>query len=178
MKSLVFGISLSALAFSVFAGTESPYAGQEARDIKSLSQQEVEDYLNGRGMGYAKTAELNQYPGPRHVLDMAKELSLTEEQSKLSQKIFDAMKAEAMALGSQLVEKERQLDQMFAGGSIESAGLKSLLTEIATIQAKIRYVHLKAHLEQRPLLTKHQIMKYSHLRGYGNSHGSDHTHTH
>lgn len=176
MKSLVIGISLGTLAFSVFAGTESTYAGQEARDIKALSQQEVEDYLNGRGMGYAKAAELNQYPGPRHVLDMAKELSLTEKQVTLSQEIFDAMKAEAMALGSQLVEKERQLDHMFASESIEPTALKTLLTEIATIQAKIRYVHLNAHLEQRPLLTKHQIMKYDHLRGYRNSHGSDHTH--
>jgi len=178
MKSLVFGISLIALAFTVFADTDSPYAGQEVRDIKALSQQEVEDYLGGRGMGYAKAAELNQYPGPRHVLDMAKKLSLSEKQVTLSREIFDTMKAEAMALGSQLIEKEKQLDQGFANESIEPATLKRLLTEIATIQANIRYVHLKAHLEQRPLLTKHQIMKYDQLRGYGNSQNSNHSHSH
>ncbi len=178
MKSFVFGISLCTLAVAVFADTISPYIGQETRDIKALSQQEVEGYLNGRGMGYAKAAELNHHPGPRHVLDMAKELSLTEEQILLSQEIFSAMKAEATTLGIQLLEKEKQLDQGFADGSIEPSALKTLLTEIAKIQANIRYTHLKAHLELRPLLTKHQIMRYDHLRGYGNTHSSDHSHSH
>jgi len=63
-----------------WAGVESQYVGQENRDIKSLSPQEMSDYLEGKGMGYAKSAELNKYPGPRHVLDMASELGLTQEQ--------------------------------------------------------------------------------------------------
>jgi hypothetical protein len=34
----------------------SPYAGQETRDIKSLSPEEVDAYLSGKGLGLAKAA--------------------------------------------------------------------------------------------------------------------------
>ena len=62
----------------------SPYAGQQARDIKALSPDEIQGYLTGQGMGLAKAAELNGYPGPLHVLELAAELKLTEEQDRKS----------------------------------------------------------------------------------------------
>jgi Spy/CpxP family protein refolding chaperone len=178
MKKLIFGVAVSALAFAAFGNTRSPYVGQETREIKALSQQEVEGYLNGGGLGYAKAAELNHYPGPRHVLDMAQELALTEEQTIRTQAVFDVMKAQAMALGKQLVEKEQELDQRFAGGSIDAGSLKALLSDIEALRAKIRYVHLSAHLEQRALLTKHQIQRYDQLRGYGTPHSGAYNHSH
>jgi len=178
MKKLIIGIVANTLAFAVFANTESPYIEQKSRDIKALSSQEVEGYLNGRGLGYAKAAELNQYPGPRHVLDMARELALTEEQITRSQAIFDAMKTNAIALGKQLVEKEFELDRQFATESIDAATLGLLLSDIGTIQSQIRYVHLRAHLEQKALLSSHQIQQYDQLRGYKTSHNGEHTHSH
>jgi Spy/CpxP family protein refolding chaperone len=178
MKNLVFGLAVSAVAFVGFSNAESPYVGQETREIKSLSQKEIEDYLNGNGLGYAKAAELNHYPGPRHVLDMAKELALTEQQTTRTQAIFDAMKAQAITLGKQLVEKEQELDRRFASGSIDVGLLKAPLLEIGALQAKIRYVHLSAHLEQKALLTEHQIQLYDQLRGYGKSHSGEHDHSH
>jgi hypothetical protein len=51
----------------------SPYVGQLNSPVRGLSSQEVDDMLNGRGAGYARTAELNNYPGPRHVLDLKHE---------------------------------------------------------------------------------------------------------
>lgn len=42
----------------------SPYTGEQAREIKALSADEVNAYLNGQGAGLAKAAELNRYPGP------------------------------------------------------------------------------------------------------------------
>src|SRR5512140_1710908 len=50
------------------AALTSPYAGEEKREIKSLSADVIEQYNQGEGMGMAKAAELNHYPGPRHVL--------------------------------------------------------------------------------------------------------------
>ena len=41
----------------------SPYTGQDKREIRALSKEEVHGYLSGDGMGFAKTAELNHYPG-------------------------------------------------------------------------------------------------------------------
>ena len=40
-------------------------------DIKSLSQDDQSALLAGRGMGLARPAELNGYPGPAHVLELA-----------------------------------------------------------------------------------------------------------
>jgi Spy/CpxP family protein refolding chaperone len=177
MKRLAFGMVVSALAFAAFANTNSPYVGQEPRQIKALSEQEVEDYLNGEGLGYAKAAELNHYPGPRHVLDLAKELMLTNEQTTRTQEIFNGMRARAIPLGKQLVEKERELDREFAARSIREDSLNALLSDIGVLEAKIRYVHLSAHLEQKELLTKHQIQVYDQLRGYGNPQGARHNHS-
>lgn len=173
MKNPVLAAAAAAFAVAVLANAESPYAGQDEREIKALSQQEIEDYLNGKGQGYAKAAELNQYPGPRHVLDMAGELDLTQEQAARTQAVFDVMKAQASALGTQLVEKERELDRRFASGAIDAGSLETLLSQIGALQAKIRFVHLSAHLEQKALLTRHQVQLYDRLRGYGTSHTHD-----
>lgn len=153
----------------------SVFTGMPSGEIKALSAQEVDDYLNARGMGFAKAAELNHYPGPRHVLDLAKELELTEEQVKKTQALFDAMKAQAMPLGKQLVEKERELDGMFAGGKADTAAVERVVNEIGALRAKIRFAHLATHIDQKALLTKHQIMKYDELRG-NNSGKKEHGH--
>jgi Spy/CpxP family protein refolding chaperone len=144
----------------------SPYTGQEGRDIKALSKKEIDSYLSGDGMGFAKAAELNHYPGPRHVLDLADQLQLSAEQRKRTQAIFESMKSQSMSLGKQLVEKEQLLDSRFAEGTISDAELEQLVTEISVIQGKLRAVHLRAHLAQRVVLTPDQIRIYDAHRGY------------
>src|SRR3954453_5821878 len=59
---------------STAAAQTGPYAGMESRPIKTLSTTEIADYLSGKGMGFARAAELNHYPGPAHVLALASEL--------------------------------------------------------------------------------------------------------
>jgi Spy/CpxP family protein refolding chaperone len=144
----------------------SPYTGQEKREIKSLSKAEIDGYISGDGMGFAKTAELNRYPGPRHVLDLADQLQLSGEQRKRTQAIFESMKSQAMSLGKQLVDKEQLLDSRFAEGTISDAELEQLVTEISVIQGKLRTVHLRAHLAQRVVLTPDQVRIYDAHRGY------------
>ena len=84
------------------------YAGEERREIKSLSQEEIEQLLQGQGMGLAKAAELNHYPGPRHVLDLGAQLELTPVQREATEAAFRRMRDEAVGLGRQIVERERQ----------------------------------------------------------------------
>jgi hypothetical protein len=48
-----------------------PYSGMQSRSNKSLSDLQVADLQSGRGMGLALAAELNGYPGPSHVLELA-----------------------------------------------------------------------------------------------------------
>ena len=178
MKNHIFGLILSCFSCVVIADSESPYAGQEIREIKSLSQQEIVGYLNGRGLGLAKAAELNHFPGPMHVLELSDELGLTEQQIQKTQTVFEAMKSEAVALGAQYIAKERELDQGFTNGSMDTSHLSALLSEIGNIHAKIRYVHLNAHIKQKSLLTQHQIHLYDQLRGYEASHNGEHHQSH
>jgi Spy/CpxP family protein refolding chaperone len=178
VKNLFLAIFLSATAFATTVNSQSPYVGEESRAIKSLSQPEIDAYLQGHGMGYAKPAELNHYPGPRHVLDLAKELALTNEQIRQTQTIFEHMKSTAIDLGTQLVAKEAELDRQFTAGSIDAMSLDALVTDIASLDAKIRLTHLSAHLEQRALLSDHQVQLYDQLRGYDTMDDKEHSHSH
>jgi len=169
MKNIIIATLISAFTLPALAADDSAYAGQENRDIKALSQHEITAYLNGKGLGYAKAAELNQYPGPKHVLELSKELGLSEEQIKQSQHIFDQMKVYAVALGQQFIAKEQELDKRFSGNDIDDESLALLLSEIGALKTKLRYVHLKSHLEQKAILSEHQVHMYDQLRGYVDS---------
>ncbi len=70
----------------------APYAGLEARPIKALSGEQIADLKAGRGMGLALPAELNGYPGPLHVLELADALALTADQRARTQALYDKMK--------------------------------------------------------------------------------------
>lgn len=170
MRSSVFAFGWIIVLFSAFNGLAappaSPYAGQESRAIKALSPQEVQDYLAGRGMGLAKAAELNRYPGPRHVLELADQLGLSPEQRAETERIFEAMEAEASRLGAEIVARERELDGRFAAGGVAADELGRLLDELGSLQSRLRMVHLRAHLAQRDVLTPAQRQQYEVLRGY------------
>jgi hypothetical protein len=151
------------------AAIDSPYAGQTDRDIKALSPEQIDDYLQGRGMGFALAAELNAFPGPRHVLDAAAPLALTPQQLERINSIFERMAADASSLGRKLVEKERDLDRLFAGGTAAEPTVATVTSEIGALLGELRFVHLRAHLETTRILSQEQIATYQELRGY---HGS------
>jgi hypothetical protein len=151
-------------AATATAQTTSPYIGQEQRTIKALSDEDIRDLLEGRGMGLAKAAELNSYPGPLHVLQLANELGLSDAQRKAADALYANMRQRALSVGRQIIEAERTLDRAFVNGQIEPAMLRSQVHAIAILQ--VRAVHLEAHLAQRSLLTPEQIAHYDVLRGY------------
>ena len=163
----------------------SPYAGQQVRPIKALSDEDVAALRNGEGMGLAKAAELNGYPGPAHLLALAAPLGLTEDQRHQITAILERMRAAAKALGAEIVAREQSLDQLFAKGDITPDRLPAETAAISALQGRLRAVHLAAHLETRPLLTPGQVALYQQLRGYGGSasspehhrrHGQEHGH--
>ena len=159
--------ALLILAFATVASAaDSPYAGQQTRAIKALSDQELADYLQGRGMGLSKVAELNHYPGPRHVLDQAKELGLSAEQLSRTQSIWEAMDTKARTLGTLIVARETALESMYAKGSATPVDTRAAIDELARLQADLRYTHLSAHLAMRSVLSADQIARYDALRGY------------
>lgn len=174
MKLLAASISLSLLASVAVA--QSPYAGMESRPIKALSEQQVADLKAGRGMGLALPAELNGYPGPVHVLELADQLGLSADQKARIQTLFDSMKAEAVPLGANLLDQETALDQQFANHSITPESLQAQTAKIGVTQAELRNTHLKYHLQTAQILTPDQMQRYSTLRGYGSAMQHQHQH--
>jgi hypothetical protein len=157
------------------ANAETPYAGMQTRPIKALSEQQVADLTAGRGMGLALAAELNGYPGPAHVLELADKLKLSTDQRTRAQGLFESMKAEAIPLGSRLIAQEADLDRQFADRTVTPESLKTSTAAIAETLGVLRDTHLKYHLLMGEVLTPPQMMKYAELRGYG---GTDHQHHH
>lgn len=143
-----------------------PYAGLDKRPLKALSEQQVADLEAGRGMGMALAAELNGYPGPMHVLELAGPLDLTPAQRDRTLALFEAMKAEARALGARVIAAEGALDRQFAARSISEASLREGVRDVAALQGDLRATHLKYHLAVAELLTPQQIERYAELRGY------------
>lgn len=149
--------------------TLSPYVTQLDSPIRGLSAQEVDDLLKGRGAGYARMAELNSYPGPRHVLDLQQELSLSPTQVQQIEAVFKQMQADAKRIGQKIVEREQQLSAAFASGEINDTNMQAQTEELGKLYSKVRATHLQAHLQIKPLLEPEQIASYNKLRGYTTS---------
>jgi len=143
-----------------------PYAGMEQRPIKALSPEEIAGLRDGQGLGMALPAELNGYPGPRHVLDMADDLALSPHQRHQTGEAFAEMKARAADLGVAVIEAERGLDRLFAAGTADQAAIDEATAKVASLRGRLRATHLGYHLLMRQILTAQQVSTYNRLRGY------------
>ena len=139
---------------------------QLSSPIRGLSTREVDDLLNGRGAGFARMAEMNDYPGPRHVLDLKEQLNLSAKQTQQVQVAFEKMNVEAKRLGREIVAQEQRLSVAFANKTIAPEKLQTQTEALAMLYGKLRQTHLQAHLEITPLLSSKQIATYNMLRGY------------
>lgn len=166
MKSVL--LAVSALIFVPLTATasEQPYGDFDTREIKSLSAKQIDDLRAGRGMGLALPAELNGYPGPTHVLENADALALSGSQRQQVRALFEAMKAEAMPLGEDIIRQEIALNRMFATKAAEAPKLEAATSSIGAAQGALRAAHLRYHLAMLDILTPEQIEKYRQLRGY------------
>ena len=167
---MFLGLVIAFIAFSAaplaHAQHAQPYAGQQSRAIKALSDEEVKQYLEGAGLGYARAAELNRYPGPMHVLELADKLQLTADQRARTAELMQQHKAEARALGRKLVDAEHALDELFRSARADQATLAAHVRGAAAAQGEYRLSHLETHRRMRALLTDEQVSRYDALRGY------------
>jgi hypothetical protein len=145
---------------------QSKYVGQEKREIKSLSESDIEELKNGSGWGLAKAAELNGVPGPVHLLEMKDKINLSVKQVQTIETLYKKMKEAAVPLGLELIDLERELNHQFLNRTITHELLDALLERIVRVRKKLRYVHLSAHLKTPDILTPEQIALYNKLRGY------------
>jgi Spy/CpxP family protein refolding chaperone len=133
-------------------------------------------YLDGAGMGYARAAEQNHFPGPMHVLELADQLKLTGEQRSATQRLMETHKAQARGIGAELVTAERELEQLFRGGNVDEGALARAARTTAALEGEYRLAHLETHRRMRGLLSEEQLKRYDELRGYGSSKAEQHRH--
>jgi len=123
-----------------------------------------EPLLNGEGNGMAAYAEMNGYPGPKHVLDLADKLGLTARQKHDVREIYDEMNTRARALGKMIVKIEEELHYAFSSGMVGAESVEDDAESIGKMRGSLRGVHLTAHLKTKGLLTPKQIEQYVALR--------------
>ena len=122
---------------------------------------------SGEGMGMAKYAELNGYPGPRHVLELANELELTEEQKMATENIFDKMKSEAVKKGEKVISIEEEFHDLIISGKAAKEAVMKMSAEIGQLRGELRAVHLTGHLRMMEIMNQEHIHRYMQLRDYG-----------
>ncbi|WP_136417981.1 periplasmic heavy metal sensor [Herbaspirillum sp. ST 5-3] len=144
----------------------SPYAGMQGRSIKALSEQQLNDLRAGKGMALALPAELNGYPGPAHVLELAAPLGLSDAQKRKTQALFDQMQSETKTLGAALIAAEHELDRLFSERKVSAESLEQATANAAQAQGRLRAAHLRYHVSMLDVLNPEQVNMYMHLRGY------------
>ena len=151
-------------------GEHSPYAGEESRAVKSLSPEDLAELRRGGGWGLAKAAELNDMPGPLHLLELKDQIPLTPDQVETVTAIYERMRAAAIAEGERFIAGEEALEDAFRTRMVTEERLREMLGDVERSRARLRFIHLVAHLETPALLTEDQIARYNALRGYRTHH--------
>ena len=162
--TVILGLVLG--SSNVLAQSHQPYAGNQSRQIKAFSEEQLADLRAGRGMSLALPAELNGYPGPLHVIELAEALALTDTQRDRMQQLLQNMRSEAIALGDRLINQESDLDRQFAMQAVTVSTLDASTGAIGQTHAQLRATHLRYHLSTVEVLTPEQVHRYNQLRGY------------
>ena len=172
LAKIFSGILLSATTLVAFAAGQgnhaqmSPYAGQQARSITSLSADDQKALAQGQGWGLAKPAELNGVPGPAHLLELADKIGLSQAQIAELRKLFDDMKRQAQVLGHEYMAAEQSLDDYFKSGALSDQQLRAKVDQAAKALANLRFLHLSYHHKTLDVVTPAQVKQYNDLRGY------------
>ena len=142
----------------------SSYAHSRGAEVTSLTNEEVRALRQGEGMGLARAAELNHFPGPRHLLDLASDLDLSEVQIRRIRAIHDRMKSQ----GEDIIKVEKHLADLFASGDPSARKLTQVTEHLGAMHGQLQAIHLLAHIEAARELSAGQIREYDKLRGYLN----------
>jgi len=118
----------------------------------------------GRGFGMAFVADQNGYPGPMHVLELKDRLALTAEQEARVRALMHAMFAESRPKSARLLDAEKRLRALFAGGGADEAAIRAATAEVERARTDVRLVHLLAHMKTRDALTEAQRRAYHEAR--------------
>lgn len=134
--------------------------------IRSMTAEEIEQIRQGRGASLALPAELNGVPGPRHVLDLADELALTDDQRVNIEVIFRQFQSAVIPAGDHYLAAVQTLEEAFRSQKVTAGNLPELVEEVSRLEGELVAIHLLAHLSTAQALNAEQIATYNRLRGY------------
>ena len=144
----------------------SPYADLVVDSATTLPLDDVESLRGGEGMGLALVAELNHYPGPRHLLELADMVGLDDARRQQIESLREEMNRQAVAKGAEVLSAEARLSAAFRAGTATAEGVSALTVEIGRLRGELRGIHLAAHVASRALLTEEEVRAYDEHRGY------------
>ena len=127
--------------------------------LSALSKEDLKGLRRGHGTPFgdmAKAAELNGFPGPRHVLDL-KRNGLTSKQVSEIEEIYRKMNLLYIKVGAELVAKAF-MDREFKEKRVNSKSLKKMIQSSAVKYSELRYIQLVAHLETAKILKKGKLI--------------------
>lgn len=163
---IIFITATSVPAPGQHSHSTSPYAHTQSAEFPTLTPAEVRELRTGEGMGLARAAELNQFPGPRHLLDLKSDIGLSPAQVARIEEIREKMTTRAVAKGKDILHAERHLANLFASGHPTVTELNRITGHLGTMRGELQAIHLVAHIESTRELTAQQIESYDRLRGY------------
>ena len=103
-----------------------------------------------------------------HVLELAEDLNLSDDQIARMELIFLEMREEAVARGADFISAERALHAAFARGGLDATELAALVHAAGQARADLRFLHLSSHLQKLDVLSMEQVDRYNIMRGYAN----------
>lgn len=127
-------------------------------------------------MGLAPPAELNGYPGPSHVVELADRIGLAPGQIAEARRQIEALKAETFPLGHKLIRQEAELDRLFSTKTVTPASLSEITRHRGDPGRTARGAP-EVHLSMLAVISPEQVARYGELRGYGST-GPEHRHRH
>lgn len=131
--------------------------------LKFLNYSDYQQYTTGNDKSMGLIAEVNNYPSPKNVLTLAKELGLSEIQKSQIKVILTEVNRKALEMGKFIITEETKLNQQFLKKTINEGSLVFYTNKIGALQGELRNAYLKSHFRTAKILTTLQLKKYSQL---------------
>ena len=161
-------VMVSVPALAQHTHESSSHGSSRGAAVATLTDEEVGALRQGEGMGLARAAELNHFPGPKHLLELVSELDLSGDQVRRIQAIHDSMKSRAVSKGEDIIMAENRLADLFASGEPSAREVRRMTGHLGAMRGQLQAIHLLAHIEATRELSAGQIRQYDRLRGHLN----------
>ncbi|MBC8144133.1 MAG: hypothetical protein H7X80_01040 [bacterium] len=127
---------------------------------RGLCVGEVDALRRGYDMGGARTAEAVGLPSPERAIELADELTLNLGQIEAINAVHNVVLVEGQRLGRAIIEHESKLDSIFTGDPRDWT-VRPIVLEIGNLQTELRYVHLRARMRMKDILSTTQQKRYA-----------------